>query len=131
MATKSKGHSPSPRHPDVPDNHPDRNLGPGTGVKQDHNYTPGKSYFSVDHEKHPAGSFPGKGETPDRSYEASNESYSGRKVCSAADGNNQREARRRHIEANKKASEAVFDAHRRTTSAVRRKNAANADRLPQ
>lgn len=116
------------RKPDVPLGHPDRNPG-APGAPQDHDYTPDKKYIAVDHEQEPIGSFPKKGETPKRSYTTSN-ATAGHHVVSAADGNAQREERRRHIESERKKTEAIFDSHRRHTSAKKRVNSANADRLP-
>lgn len=119
------------RHQRHADSNDPRDHQPGApGTEQKHNYTPSKSYVPPQTE-HEQGNYEGKGELGKRTRKENAKVTAGHHVTSGVDGTAQSAERRAHVLANRKASEAIFDSHRRTTSARKRKNEANADRLPK
>lgn len=118
------------RHQRHADSNDPRDHQPGApGIEQKHNYTPSKSYNPPQNE-HEQAVFEGKGEYGQRTRSANPAVTGGHHVTSRS-GAEQSEERRQHVLANRKATEAIFDSHRRHTSAKPRKNEANADCLPK
>lgn len=118
------------RHQRHADSNDPRDHQPGApGTEQKHNYTPSKSYQPPQNE-HEQAVFEGKGEYGQRTRKENSKVTAGHHVVSRS-GADQSEERRRHVEANKKAQEKIWDSHRRTTSARKRVNEANRDRLPK